>query len=82
MTQEPATARSAVPSVPMTAEQRAAFEREGYLIIRGALCPDEVAGARDAIDRVYAAMAKTGSLARTGRCTCSARSPTARKSRA
>lgn len=55
-------ARSAAPSVPMTAEQRAAFERNGYLIIRGALDPDEVAGAREAIDRVYAAMARAGSL--------------------
>jgi hypothetical protein len=66
MTQEPATVRSAVPSVPMTAEQRAAFERDGYLIIRGALYPDEVAGAHDAIDRVYAAMAKAGSLGPDG----------------
>jgi hypothetical protein len=50
----------------MTAEQRAAFERDGYLIIRGALAPDEVAGARDAIDRVYAARAKAGSLGPDG----------------
>jgi hypothetical protein len=35
----------------MTAEQRAAFDRDGYLIIRGALCLDEVAAARDAVDR-------------------------------
>ena len=66
MTQEPATARSAVPAVPMTAEQRAAFERDGYLIIRGALCPDEVAAARDAVDRVYTARAKAGSLGPDG----------------
>jgi hypothetical protein len=39
MTQESTTARSAAPSVPMTAEQRATFERDGYLIIRGALYP-------------------------------------------
>ena len=45
MTQEATTARSAAPSVPMTAEQRATFERDGYLIIRGALNPDEVAAA-------------------------------------
>jgi hypothetical protein len=50
----------------MTAEQRATFDRDGYLIIRGALRPDEVAGAHDAIDRVYAAMAKAGSLGPDG----------------
>jgi ectoine hydroxylase-related dioxygenase (phytanoyl-CoA dioxygenase family) len=50
----------------MTAEQRAAFERDGYLIIRGALSPDEVAGARDAIDRVHAAEAKAGRLGPDG----------------
>src|SRR5258708_30930415 len=66
MTQESTTARSAAPSVPMTAEQRATFERDGYLIIRGALYPDEVAGAHDAIDRVYAAMVKAGSLGPDG----------------
>ena len=64
----------------MTAEQRAAFDRDGYLIIRGAMGPDEAAAARDAIDRVYASMAKAAHWARTGRCTCSARSRTARKS--
>jgi len=66
MTQEPAAARSAAPAVPMTAEQRAAFERDGYLIIRGALGPDEVTGVRDAVDRVYAATAKAGSLGPDG----------------
>lgn len=39
MTQKSATAKSAAPPVPMTAGQRAAFERDGYLIIRSALCP-------------------------------------------
>jgi ectoine hydroxylase len=66
MTQEPATARSAAPTAAMTAEQRAAFERDGYLIIRGALGPDEVAAARDAVDRVYAARAKAGSFGPDG----------------
>jgi ectoine hydroxylase len=51
---------------PMTAEQRAAFDRNGYLIIRGALRPDEAAAARDALDRVYATAAKAGSLRRDG----------------
>lgn len=50
----------------MTAEQRSAFERDGYLIIRGALCTDEVAAVRDAIDRTYAAMARAGSLGPDG----------------
>ena len=34
MTQESTTARSAAASGPMTAEQRATFDRDGYLIIR------------------------------------------------
>jgi ectoine hydroxylase len=46
----------------MTAEQRAAFDRDGYLMIRGALGPDEVAAAREALDRVYAARTKAGAL--------------------
>ena len=62
MTQEPATARAAATSVPMTAEQRVAFDRDGYLIIGGALGPDEVAAAGGAVDRVYAAMDRAGSL--------------------
>jgi len=62
ITQEPTAARSAAPTTAMTAEQRATFERDGYLIIRGALCPEEVAAARDAVDRVYAARAEAGSL--------------------
>ena len=41
-------------AVPMTAGQRAAFDRDGYLVIRGALRPDETAAAIDAIDRVRA----------------------------
>lgn len=70
MTRQPAAVRNAAPSVPMTAERRAAFERDGYLIIRGAPRLDEVAGARDAIDRVHAAMAKAGSLGPDGSMTC------------
>lgn len=50
----------------MTAGQRAAFDRDGYLVIRGALRPDEVAGVREAIDRVYAGLAKAGSLGPDG----------------
>jgi hypothetical protein len=51
---------------PMTAEQRAAFDRDGYLIIPGALSPDETAAAREAVDRVYAARAGAGALAPDG----------------
>ena len=32
-------------AVPMAAEQQAAFDHDGYLIVRGALSPDETAGA-------------------------------------
>ena len=50
----------------MTPEQRAAFDRDGYLIIRGALGPEEAAAAREAVDRVYATAARTGSLGPDG----------------
>jgi hypothetical protein len=32
MTQQPTAAGNTTPAVPMTAEQRAAFDRDGYLI--------------------------------------------------
>lgn len=48
---------TATDAVPVTAEQRAVFDRDGYLIIRGAHGPDEVAAARKAIDAVYASRA-------------------------
>jgi ectoine hydroxylase-related dioxygenase (phytanoyl-CoA dioxygenase family) len=50
----------------MTAEQRAAFNRDGYLIIRAALGPDEVAAALEALDRVHAAAATAGALSPDG----------------
>lgn len=50
----------------VTAEQRARFDRDGYLLIRGALGPDDVMAARDALDRVYAAAARAGSLGPNG----------------
>jgi len=64
MTPEAATAVAAGPVTPelMTREQRARFDRDGYLVIRGALRPDEVAGARAALDRVYADAARSGRL--------------------
>lgn len=48
------TAGSDEQVMPMTAEQREEFDRDGFLIIRGALSPDEVSFYRDALDRVYA----------------------------
>jgi hypothetical protein len=62
MTQKSTAAGRTTPAVAMTAAQRAGFDRDGYLIIRAALRPDEAAGAREAIDRVYTAGAKAGSL--------------------
>ena len=56
-------ARSVTAAEPMTAEQQARFDRDGYIIIRGALAPEEVAAARDALDQVYADAAKVGLLA-------------------
>jgi hypothetical protein len=61
----PETTSTAMPSEPATAEplaagQRASFDRDGYLIIRGALSPGEVAAARGALDRVYATAAEPG----------------------
>ena len=66
MNQKSAVAGSTAPGVPMTAGQRAAFDRDGYLIIRGALRPDETAAAREAIDRVYATEARAGRLGPDG----------------
>jgi ectoine hydroxylase len=60
MPSEPARAK------PLTAGQRASFDRDGYLVIRGALRPDEVAAARGALDRVYATAASAGSLGPDG----------------
>jgi hypothetical protein len=38
----------------LTAEQRAAFDRDGFLLVRGALSPQQTAAARSAVDRLYA----------------------------
>jgi ectoine hydroxylase len=48
--------------VPSPAE-REQFERDGFLVIRGALKPDEVEFYRDALDRVYAAEQADGRVA-------------------
>ena len=51
------------PTTAMTAEQRAQFEQDGYLVIRGALTPDEVDYYTAAIDRVYAEQQAAGAVA-------------------
>jgi ectoine hydroxylase len=44
----------------MSATEREQFDRDGFLIIRGALTPDEVGRYADTLDRVYAAAAADG----------------------
>ena len=46
---------------PLTADQRLAFDRDGYLVIKGALPPEMVERTRTAADRLYqAGLASTG----------------------
>jgi hypothetical protein len=47
----------------MTAAEREQFDREGYLIIRGALSPSEVDFYRGALGRVYASQQDSGTIA-------------------
>ena len=47
---------------PDLAAQRAEFDKNGYLIIPGALTPDEVEHYRDALDRVYKAAEADGRI--------------------
>jgi ectoine hydroxylase len=51
---------------PMTAEQRAEFEREGFLILRGVLGEAEVEFYAGALDRVYRAQQAAGAIAPGG----------------
>ncbi len=51
------------PTTAMTPEQRAQFEQDGYLIIRGALTPTEVEYYTAAIDRVYDEQRAAGAIA-------------------
>jgi len=51
---------------PMSKEQRAQFEEEGYLVVRGALSESEVAYYEQAIDRVYVAEREAGRLSAEG----------------
>jgi ectoine hydroxylase len=66
MTQQASIPIIAAPAAVMSVQQRARFERDGYLIIRGALGAEQAATARDAIDRVYAAKARSGSVGPDG----------------
>jgi ectoine hydroxylase len=50
------------PTAAMTPDQRAQFEQDGYLIIRGALTPTEVEYYTAAIDRVYAEQEAVGAV--------------------
>jgi ectoine hydroxylase len=48
------------------AARRAEFDREGFLIIRGALSPEEVASYKEALDRVYLAAEASGKVSPGG----------------
>jgi ectoine hydroxylase len=48
---------------PMSAAEREQFDRDGYLIVRGALSQDEVGFYRDALDRVYSSQEAAGKIA-------------------
>ena len=50
------------PTTAMTPDQRAQFEKDGYLIIRGALTPTEVEYYTAALDRVYAEQEAAGAV--------------------
>src|SRR5262245_52304119 len=52
--------------VRMTAEQRATFERDGYLVLPGVLSGAEVDWYVAAIDRIYGDAARSGTLAPNG----------------
>jgi ectoine hydroxylase-related dioxygenase (phytanoyl-CoA dioxygenase family) len=47
----------------MSTAEREQFDRDGYLIVRGALRPDEVDFYRNALDRVYASQEAAGTIA-------------------
>lgn len=51
---------------PVSEERRERFEREGYLVVPGALSAEEVAAYGAAVDRVYADAEQTGGLAPDG----------------
>jgi len=47
---------------PIAAAEREQFDRDGFLVIRGALTPGEVRRYADALDRAYAAAAASGRI--------------------
>jgi ectoine hydroxylase len=51
---------------PISAEEREQFDRDGFIVIRGALSPDEVAFYAGALDGVYAAQVAAGQVAPGG----------------
>jgi ectoine hydroxylase-related dioxygenase (phytanoyl-CoA dioxygenase family) len=46
----------------MSTAEREQFDRDGYLIVRGALSPDEVGFYRNALDQVYASQEAAGTI--------------------
>jgi Phytanoyl-CoA dioxygenase (PhyH) len=56
----PSTAGSTDRARPVPAAEHERFDRDGYLIIRGALTPDEVSRYAAALDRTYAAATSGG----------------------
>jgi len=64
LTEAPATAHPG--TTPMSKEQREQFERDGYLVIPGALSAAEVEHYTEVIDRVYAAEQEAARLSPEG----------------
>lgn len=62
----PATRTIAPESGPMTAQQRRQFEEDGFLLIRGALGPDEVVSYQAAVDAAYDREVLAGGVAADG----------------
>ncbi|RSM51027.1 hypothetical protein DMB66_42915 [Actinoplanes sp. ATCC 53533] len=62
-TNRPASVARPHPGTAMTGEQRAAFERDGFLVVPGVLSEDEIAHYTTAVDRVYEEHATAGKLA-------------------
>jgi ectoine hydroxylase len=56
----PSTAGSTDRARPVPTAERERFDRDGYLIIRGALTPDEISRYAAALDRTYAAATSSG----------------------
>jgi ectoine hydroxylase len=52
--------------VAMTAEERTAFDRDGYLLVRGVLDPDEVATYVSVVDGLYQRHQEAGKLGANG----------------